>query len=73
MLSTSFIVAFSITCLAVYVANVAKEEMLGIFAAIVAMLGFFFSLVLAPWLVQALMLIFIILFWQNISHRSSRS
>lgn len=60
------------TCLALYVVNVAKEEMLRIFAVIVAMLGLFFSLVLAPWLVQALMLIFI-LFWRNLSHPSSRS
>lgn len=72
MLSVSFLVAFSITCLSLYVVNVAKEEMVKIFAAIVAMLGFFFSLVLAPWLVQALILIFI-LFWQNLSHHPSRS
>ncbi len=60
------------TCLALYVVNVAKEEMLRIFAVIVAMLGLFFSLVLAPWLVQALMLIFILI-WRNLSHPSSRS
>lgn len=72
MLSTSFLVAFSITCLALYIVNIAKEEMLRIFAAIVAMLGFFFSLALAPWVVQALMLIFI-LSWRNLSHPSSHS
>ena len=60
------------TCLALYVVNVAKEEMLRIFAVIVAMLGLFFSLALAPWLVQALMLIFILI-WRNLSYPSSRS
>jgi hypothetical protein len=43
--------------------------MVGIFAAIVAILSFVMSLVLAPWLVQASMLIFVVVAWQYLSIR----
>ena len=62
MPSLSFLVALGITGLAFYVANAGKEEMVKIFAAIVAMLGCSLSMLLAPWTIQALMLIFVMLF-----------
>ncbi|RCJ41872.1 hypothetical protein A6770_36035 [Nostoc minutum NIES-26] len=58
-----FLVAFSIACFAIYVANVAKEEMVEIFAAIVAILSFVASLILAPWFIQIALLIFVVVYW----------
>ncbi|UBF27887.1 hypothetical protein K9N68_08305 [Kovacikia minuta CCNUW1] len=65
MLSLSFLVSLSITCFAIYVANVAKEEMVGIFAAIVAILSFIVGLILAPWFIQAALLIFVAVLWRT--------
>ena len=65
MLSLSFLVALSIACFAIYVANVAKEEMVEIFAAIVAILSFVASLILAPWFIQIALLIFVAVFWRT--------
>lgn len=64
MLSPSFLVALSITCFAIYVANVAKEEMVELFAALVAILSFVAGLILAPWFIQATLLIFVV-FWRT--------
>lgn len=60
-----FLVAFSITFFAIYVANVAKEEMVEIFAVIVAILSFVVGLILAPWFIQAVLLIFVAVFWRT--------
>ncbi|MDZ8053720.1 MAG: hypothetical protein RMX68_026970 [Aulosira sp. ZfuVER01] len=65
MLSLPFLVAFSIACFAIYVANVAKEEMVEIFAAIVAVLSFVVGLILAPWFIQIALLIFVVVFWRT--------
>jgi len=65
MLSLSFLVALSIACFAIYVAKVAKEEMVEIFAAIVAILSFVVGLILAPWFIQAVLLIFVAVFWRT--------
>jgi hypothetical protein len=61
-----FLIALSITCFSVYLADVAKEEMVGIFAAIVAIVSFAVSLFLAPWIVQAALLIFVVVFWRKL-------
>lgn len=58
-----FLIALTLTCFALYLANVAKEEMVGIFAAIVAVLSFITSLILAPWFIQAVLLIVIAVCW----------
>ncbi|MBN8564079.1 MULTISPECIES: hypothetical protein [unclassified Leptolyngbya] len=65
----SFFVVSALTCFATYIAKVAQEEMVGIFAAIVAILSFVMSLVLAPWLVQASMLIFVVVAWRHLPIR----
>lgn len=65
MVFIPFFIALSLTCFALYVASVAKEEMVGIFAAIIAILSFVTSLVLAPWLVQAILLLFVTVFWKR--------
>lgn len=59
----SFLIAFTIAGFAIYLANVAKEEIVGIFAEIVALITLVLSLVLAPWFVQTPILIFVLL-WQ---------
>lgn len=64
-----FLVVSALTCGAIYLANVAKEEMVGIFAAIAALLGFVISLILAPWFVQVLILLLVVSTWQNLSQQ----
>ncbi|MBW4695809.1 MAG: hypothetical protein KME27_29010 [Lyngbya sp. HA4199-MV5] len=61
------LITLAVACSAFYVAKVAKEEMVGIFAAIVAFISFALSLVLAPWFAQSSILLFVLL-WQA-SHR----
>lgn len=56
-----FFVACLITCFAIYFARVAKEEMVRIFAAIVALLSVVMSLALAPWFVQLSILILVVI------------
>lgn len=58
-----FLVVCLITCFAIYLARIAKEEMVRIFAVIVALLSVVMSLVLAPWFVQLSVLILVI--WRN--------
>ena len=65
MLSLSFLVALSIAYFAIYVANVVKEEMVELFAAIVAILSFIIGLILAPWFIQAALLIFVAVLWRS--------
>ncbi|MBE9012670.1 hypothetical protein IQ250_20935 [Pseudanabaenaceae cyanobacterium LEGE 13415] len=66
MTFTPFLIALSLTCFAVHTASTAKEEMVGIFAAIVAIVSFAVSLFLAPWIVQAALLIFVVVFWRKL-------
>lgn len=65
MVLTPFLLSLSITCFALYVRNVAREEMVRIFAAIVSFLSFVVSLTLAPWFIQALLLIVVLMFGRN--------
>jgi|GEM_PF-1128186 len=64
----SLFVTFAVACSALYISKVVEEEIVGIFAAIVALLSFVLSLVLAPWFVQVSILLSIFL-WQS-PHRS---
>lgn len=59
----SFLISSAVACFAIYLATVAKEEMVGIFAEIVALISLVLSLVLAPWFVQTPILICVLL-WQ---------
>ena len=60
----SFFITFLIASSAFYISKVAEEEMVIIFAGIVAFLGFVMSLILAPWYVQISILIFVLI-WQS--------
>ncbi|WP_143467533.1 hypothetical protein [Leptolyngbya ohadii] len=55
----------SITCVALYLTRIAKEEMVRIFATIVTLLSFAAGLVFAPWFIQLLVLMFITVFWRS--------
>jgi hypothetical protein len=66
MALTSFLISLCLTCFAIHTANTAREEMVGISAAIVAILGFAASLFFAPWIVQAALLIFAVVFWRKL-------
>ncbi|MEO8892608.1 MAG: hypothetical protein ABI417_13910 [Coleofasciculaceae cyanobacterium] len=59
----SFLISSAVACFAVYLANVAKEEIVGIFAEIVALVTLVISLVLAPLFVQMSILVLVLL-WQ---------
>jgi hypothetical protein len=67
MVLTPFFISISLTCAAIHVHSTAKEEMLGICAAIVALMSFVASLIFAPWLIQALLLMFVAVFWRKLS------
>lgn len=60
-----FLVALSLACFAVYLANIAREEMIGLFAAIIAIVSFATSLILAPWTIQAVLLFFVVVIWRK--------
>ena len=60
----SFLIPFAIVCVAFYIANTSEEEMVKIFAVIVALLSVVLSLVLAPWFVQMSILASILL-WRS--------
>lgn len=59
-----FLISSAVACFAIYLATVAKEEMVEVFAKIVAFISLFLSLILAPWLGQISILIFVLL-WQH--------
>lgn len=65
MVLTPLLVSLSITCFALYLRTVAQEEMVRIFAAIVSFLSLIAGLTLAPWFIQALLLIVILMSWRN--------
>jgi hypothetical protein len=65
MIFTPLLISLSITCFALYVRNVAREEMLRIAAAILSFLSFIVGLMLAPWFIQVLLLLAIIFFWHG--------
>lgn len=60
----SFLIPSAIVCLSLYIASASEEEMVRIFAVIVALLSIVLSLVLAPWFVQMSILAFILL-WRS--------
>jgi hypothetical protein len=59
----SLFITFVVASSALYIAKVAEEEMVSIFAGMVALLSFVLSLILAPWYVQLSILILVSL-WQ---------
>lgn len=59
----SFLLSSAVACFTIYLATVAKEEMVVIFAEIVAFISLVLSLVLAPCFGQMSLLIFVLL-WQ---------
>lgn len=65
MVLTPLLVSLSITCFALYLRTVAREEMVRIFAAIVSVLSLIAALALAPWFIQASLLIAVLMFWRN--------
>lgn len=60
----SLFITFAVACSALYISKVVEEEIVGIFATIVALLSFVLSLILAPCFVQISVLIFVLL-WQS--------
>ncbi|OKH43187.1 hypothetical protein NIES30_25350 [Phormidium tenue NIES-30] len=65
MVLTPLLASLSIACFALCLRNMAREEMVRIFAAIVSFLSLFAGLTLAPWFIQALLLIVILMSWRN--------
>lgn len=65
MLPASFLISLSITCFALYLTSIAKEEMVRIFAAIVSFVSFVAGLIVAPWFIQLLLLVFVTGFWRS--------
>lgn len=59
----SLIISMSIVCMATCIANASEEEMVKIFATIVALLSILLSIVLAPWFIQVIILLSV-LSWQ---------
>jgi hypothetical protein len=62
---TPFLVSISITCFSLYINTVAREEMVRIFAAILSFFSFVVGIVLAPWFVQAPLLLIAMFLWRN--------
>lgn len=65
MVLTPLLVSLSIACFALYLRTVVREEMVRIFAVIVSFLSLVAGLTLAPWFIQALLLIIILMSWRN--------
>ena len=65
MVLTPLLVSLSIACFALYLRKMTQEEMVRIFAAIVSVLSLIVGLALAPWFIQALLLIVVLMFWRN--------
>ncbi|HEY9620083.1 MAG TPA: hypothetical protein V6C78_06925 [Crinalium sp.] len=66
MVLTPLLVSLAIACFALYLRTVAREEMVRIFAAIVSFLSLIAGLTLAPWFIQALLLIVILMSGRNL-------
>lgn len=62
---TPLLVSLAIACFALYLRTMAREEMVRILAAIVSFLSLATGLTLAPWFIQALLLIAILMSWRN--------
>lgn len=62
---TPLLVSLSIACFALYIRTMAREEMVRIFAVLVSFLSLVVGIILAPWFIQALLLIVILIFWRN--------
>ncbi|MCU0568792.1 MAG: hypothetical protein MUF49_19615 [Oculatellaceae cyanobacterium Prado106] len=64
MMLTPFLVSLAIACLALYFRSLTKEEIVRMFAVIVSLLSLVVGVILAPWFIQALLLIGVIFFWR---------
>ncbi|MGB3300943.1 MAG: hypothetical protein WBA76_21965 [Phormidesmis sp.] len=60
----SLLIPPAVVCIAFYIASTSEEEMVKIFAMIVALLSVVLSLVLAPWFIQVSILVLILL-WRS--------
>ncbi len=66
----SLLISFTVVCVAIFIVNTSEEEMVKTFAAIIAMLSIVLSIVLAPWFLQLLILILVLL-WEFRLHNHS--
>ncbi|MFG6096321.1 hypothetical protein SPB21_13765 [Leptothoe sp. ISB3NOV94-8A] len=69
----SLIISMSVFGIATYIANTAKEEMIGVFAAILALLSLLLSIVLAPWFIQVIILLSVLSWQFSLRDRSNYS
>ncbi|WP_416668659.1 hypothetical protein [Egbenema bharatensis] len=53
----SFLIPLAIALVAIYIQYQTQEEIVAIFSIVIAIVCFFLSLVLAPWMVQILILV----------------
>jgi len=65
MVLTPLLVSLAIACVALYLRTATQEEMVRIFAAIVSFLSLIVGLTFAPWFIQALLLIVVLIAWRN--------